>query len=57
LRYLHTMPDAVELSADYHAKVEAQIVAVSGGNDKMNQEGAYQLWMLAVSTVSRCMYM
>jgi hypothetical protein len=45
------MGGGVELSREYTAQVEAQIVALGGANDKSNQEGAYGLWQLAVSTV------
>lgn len=45
------MGGSVELSREYTAQVEAQIVALGGANDKSNQEGAYGLWQLAVSTV------
>ena len=42
-----------ELPADFMGQVESHLVAMSGGNDKAMQEGAYRLWMLAVSKVTR----
>lgn len=42
-----------ELPADFLGQVESHILALSGGNDKAMQEGAYHLWMLAVSKVQR----
>jgi len=41
-----------QLPADFMAQVESHIVALGSGNDKASQEGAYRLWMLAVSKVS-----
>ena len=42
---------SVELPEDFLPQVEAQLVAVAGGTDKAMQQGAYRLWMLAVSKV------
>lgn len=45
--------EQAELPADFMGQVESHLVAMSGGNDKAMQEGAYRLWMLAVSKVTR----